>query len=211
MQIYLSNMRISSVFKEIRVKYNKTQQELADSINVSRGTISQIEGGRANPTIEIIEKIINLYGVDANVFFNSKNIIVNNEKESTIEKNEISAEFVIKELRSNYAKLSRLYQRIVDIKMMSEKQKAVDIKDELFEFIDDFADIQNQYFCDLSYTENGINPYKVKHPVNINDLSEKQLKDYLIKLQNNLDLFENMFFDYFNKFYNEYMKNWYLK
>lgn len=62
-------MDVKDIIKDIRLKAKKTQEEFADSINVSRGTISQIEGGRANPTYEILEKIINVYSLDANVFF----------------------------------------------------------------------------------------------------------------------------------------------
>jgi transcriptional regulator with XRE-family HTH domain len=62
-------MNIKELIKDIRLKAKKTQGEFAESINVSRGTISQIEGGRANPTYEILEKIINVYSIDANVFF----------------------------------------------------------------------------------------------------------------------------------------------
>ena len=68
MQIFLT-VNIKELIKDIRLKAKKTQGEFAESINVSRGTISQIEGGRANPTYEILEKIINVYSIDANVLF----------------------------------------------------------------------------------------------------------------------------------------------
>lgn len=73
-------MQINEIVKEIRIKANKTQEEFANSIQVSRGTISQIEGGRANPTIDILEKIISNYSLDANIFFKKDipNFVPNN-------------------------------------------------------------------------------------------------------------------------------------
>lgn len=73
-------MNFSEILKDIRLSAKLTQEQFANSINVNRGTISQIEGGRANPTIEMLEKIINIYGIDANTFFKKDipNFIPNN-------------------------------------------------------------------------------------------------------------------------------------
>lgn len=49
-----------------RVKENITQQELANRAGLSRDTISQIERGIANPTLETIILIANALNVDLN-------------------------------------------------------------------------------------------------------------------------------------------------
>ena len=83
-------MEISSLIKSIRNSSKKTQEEFAHSINVSRGTISQIESGRANPTMEILEKIINTYSLDANIFFKNDipKLVPNNIPNVNINDNE---------------------------------------------------------------------------------------------------------------------------
>ena len=49
-----------------RVKGNITQQELANRAGLSRDTISQIERGIANPTLETIISIAKALNVDLN-------------------------------------------------------------------------------------------------------------------------------------------------
>ena len=49
-----------------RIKENITQQELANRAGLSRDTISQIERGIANPTLETIISIAKALNVDLN-------------------------------------------------------------------------------------------------------------------------------------------------
>lgn len=43
--------------KEARTKKNMTQQELADKVGVARQTISMIENGENQPSVELAKKI----------------------------------------------------------------------------------------------------------------------------------------------------------
>ena len=49
--------QIAKVIKDRRIALDMTQDELATKANVDRGYISEIEGGKKNFTVEILEKI----------------------------------------------------------------------------------------------------------------------------------------------------------
>lgn len=57
---------ISKNIKQIRIKNNMTQEELAEALFVTRQTISNYETGKSNPDIDTIIKIAELFKVDAN-------------------------------------------------------------------------------------------------------------------------------------------------
>lgn len=69
MQINLPKMNTGKKIKQIRETNKLTQDKFAESINISRGSLSQIESERANATVEILKNIINTYNLDANYFF----------------------------------------------------------------------------------------------------------------------------------------------
>jgi len=56
--------RIGKTIKDRRNALTITQPDLADLAQISVNTIYKIERGEANPTIEIIEKIINVLGLE---------------------------------------------------------------------------------------------------------------------------------------------------
>ena len=57
---------VSKNIKQIRIKNNMTQEELAEALFVTRQTISNYENGKSNPDIETIIKIADIFKVDAN-------------------------------------------------------------------------------------------------------------------------------------------------
>ncbi|MBQ3547403.1 MAG: helix-turn-helix transcriptional regulator [Clostridia bacterium] len=57
---------IGKNIKQIRIKNNMTQEELAAALFVTRQTISNYETGKSNPDIDTIIKIAELFEVDAN-------------------------------------------------------------------------------------------------------------------------------------------------
>lgn len=57
---------IGKNIKQIRIKSNMTQEELAEALFVTRQTISNYETGKSNPDIDTIIKIAELFKVDAN-------------------------------------------------------------------------------------------------------------------------------------------------
>lgn len=62
-------IQIGNRIKERRREKNITVQELANSANVSKGLISQIENSRTIPSLVVLIEIIKSLDVDLNVFF----------------------------------------------------------------------------------------------------------------------------------------------
>jgi len=57
---------IGNRFKQVRTTLHLTQVDLATHIGISTSSLSQIENGRINPTIEIIQKVSQHYQIDLN-------------------------------------------------------------------------------------------------------------------------------------------------
>ena len=57
---------ISKNIKQIRIKNNMTQEELAEALFVTRQTISNYETGKSNPDVDTIIKIAEIFKVDTN-------------------------------------------------------------------------------------------------------------------------------------------------
>ena len=47
--------------KKLRQENNYTQKQIADYLNIDQGHLSNIENGKRNTTIDMIEKLCNLY------------------------------------------------------------------------------------------------------------------------------------------------------
>lgn len=52
---------MKNLIKETRLKYNLTQDELAEQLNVSRQTIISLEKGRYNPSITLAFKLSRIF------------------------------------------------------------------------------------------------------------------------------------------------------
>lgn len=52
---------MKNLIKETRLKYNLTQDELAEQLNVSRQTIISLEKGRYNPSITLAFKLARIF------------------------------------------------------------------------------------------------------------------------------------------------------
>lgn len=63
---------ISSVIKSIRIARGLTQEQLAELVGKSPAYIGMLEQGRAKPSYDVMEKIINEFDVDANLFFSNE-------------------------------------------------------------------------------------------------------------------------------------------
>lgn len=61
-----------NVIKDIRVKNNLTQKELAKQLNVTSQAVSKWERGLNYPDIEIIKQISKKYNIDMNLLINGK-------------------------------------------------------------------------------------------------------------------------------------------
>ena len=55
--------------KDIRTEKGLTQQELADECDVNRTTITNIENGIINPSVQLAKKLGKILGSDWTLFF----------------------------------------------------------------------------------------------------------------------------------------------
>ena len=49
--------------ERFRNEHNLTQKELADKLNVSQGTISMIENGDRNPSVDLLLRIASVFNI----------------------------------------------------------------------------------------------------------------------------------------------------
>ena len=73
-------MDIGTKIKELRLKNNLTQEELADRCELTKGYISQLENDLTNPSIGTLETILVVLGSSLGGFFNdteSEQIVFN--------------------------------------------------------------------------------------------------------------------------------------
>ena len=65
-------MKIGKKIKELRIKYNLTQEELADRLELTKGYISQLENDLTEPSISTLEDIVLALGTNLSDFFNDE-------------------------------------------------------------------------------------------------------------------------------------------
>ncbi len=60
--------------KDIRTSLKISQGDFANELNISRSGIAQIEAGKTNPSFELIHKVVKIYGVNPDFFFDDLNL-----------------------------------------------------------------------------------------------------------------------------------------
>ncbi len=65
-------MKIGKKIKELRTKYNLTQEELANRLELTKGYISQLENDLTEPSISTLEDIVLALGTNLGDFFNDE-------------------------------------------------------------------------------------------------------------------------------------------
>lgn len=71
---------VGKVIRDLRKKKEISLRELAQTANISKSTLSNVENGNNNPSIETLEKIAKALGVQANELLGAKdklNIAIN--------------------------------------------------------------------------------------------------------------------------------------
>lgn len=58
-------MNLNERLKKARKEAHLTQSEVATELDLTQGTISKYESGEKQPSIEILTKLIELYGISA--------------------------------------------------------------------------------------------------------------------------------------------------
>ena len=60
---------VAFVIRVVRKNNGLTQAELAEELGVTPGHVGSLEQGRAKPSYDIMKDIVDMYGIDANLFF----------------------------------------------------------------------------------------------------------------------------------------------
>jgi len=64
-----TNANVRNLLRELRLKKNLTQQNVADCMKVTKGYISQIENGRTKiPKYRVLVMILSVYGIKPKYF-----------------------------------------------------------------------------------------------------------------------------------------------
>jgi len=63
------NKQIALIFRTVRTANKMTQAEIAEMLGVSPGHIGLLEQGKAKPSYDVMDKMLTLFNVDANLFF----------------------------------------------------------------------------------------------------------------------------------------------
>jgi transcriptional regulator with XRE-family HTH domain len=77
-----AELHIGQKIKQLRIKNNLTQEELANRCELSKGFISQLESDQTSPSIATLVDILESLGTDIGKFFgdeNSEQIVFTNE------------------------------------------------------------------------------------------------------------------------------------
>ena len=73
-------MSFNKKLKELRMKNNETQQELADVLKISFQSVSKWEKGQNLPSMDLIKEIAQHYNVSLDYLLDNKEIVENKEK-----------------------------------------------------------------------------------------------------------------------------------
>ena len=63
----LTNIKIGKIIKKRRQEINLELKDLQDYSGVNYASISDIENGKANPTIKTLEKLLDVLGMQINI------------------------------------------------------------------------------------------------------------------------------------------------
>lgn len=72
--IKTGNLSIGQAVREMRRLSRLTQPEFAKHREISLGSLRQIESGAGNPTVETLEKIGSIFGLEVNFTIKRENI-----------------------------------------------------------------------------------------------------------------------------------------
>ena len=204
---------IGEKIKQVREYFKMSQKEFSNKLGISAPYLSEIENNKKDITSRIIQSLNQEFNVSSdwllfqNTYYDSQlankiDAILEKDKTSNIERFEINEKI---------RKVRYLYQRLIDIKLMNNKLENKEVEDNLSEFTEKFSNTMNNFVSDLVFTRTGFVLYEIKDknymPKNINELSN--MEEYNDELNNALKTFEEVFFENFNKFYDQYMKDWY--
>ncbi|TDS56557.1 helix-turn-helix domain-containing protein [Myroides indicus] len=74
-------MMIASKIRKLRNKRGFSQEYLADCLNISQATLSNLESGKTTPDFNILQKLCEIFEIEVSELFDNKNnVVVYNEE-----------------------------------------------------------------------------------------------------------------------------------
>ena len=70
----MTGIEIGNIIRERRKFLKITQSALSEITGISHHTLTNIESGKGNPTVEILEKILNTLGMELNIRIRNKRL-----------------------------------------------------------------------------------------------------------------------------------------
>lgn len=179
-------MSIGENVRKIRELKGMTQQELADSIGISRSYLGDLEKNRRNPSTETIEKLSELLGVS--VFYIMKGMKTKQDELffNKIKKNdfndlidEIMDEKTedVKRIVNNLENTSENRQIFDSIHtlLMLDKSLITDYEDT------DYKELVERFFTSIRYFDYFVLEYRITDPEDSNYKSEKSHLDIALE------------------------------
>lgn len=80
------DFRIGAIIRNYRMSHHLTQEELAELIGVSAGSIGQIERDETYPRLDRLAKMVDILNIDGNVIFRQEKRV---DRDNELLKNEI--------------------------------------------------------------------------------------------------------------------------
>jgi len=100
---------------EFRKKMKLSQQEIADTAQISRAYITQVETGRVNPSFKLLHKILLNYNLSINWLLSGKGEMIVSDNSIINEMTEEHYKLVKKLLEFDIKKQSKLINGFIDI------------------------------------------------------------------------------------------------
>ena len=105
------NITIGKNIKSYRLSFGLSQEQIADLIKVSRGTINYYESGSRTPSMIALQKLSDLFGIEAIDLLEEKTeeLELNSKiafKKKNLNANDLKAIALFRRITKNYIKLN---------------------------------------------------------------------------------------------------------
>lgn len=202
----------AEVIKNIRSELGMTQNEFATAMNISRSAVAQLENGNTKPSFALMTTLVEDFGIDMSVFFNS--IVKVGEKQKVTAKEIERKVKKIESFHSRYYGMSYnafLYDKLIASVASSysnkEEGKALIELYKIYQFVRAYTDMFEWDILDpLKRHIHTVRQIRKEKEVR-NDLQDEELKDRLNaaelqlgRIMRNAYFFNEQYGDIFNKF-----------
>ena len=109
----MDNLKIGNYIKELRIKNNLTQKDLADKLNLSFQAVSKWENGETLPDTSILLDLANILNTSVDLILNG-GVFLNNKRKMLSIKDIIDGFSYIEKIKLCFGEESLFYKGIID-------------------------------------------------------------------------------------------------